>query len=98
MPPIFWAVAITEGMQLVEKMIVAAIINRTVWIIDPLCRSGDMKKRPRRIGLSVGSRRFDSRSRPRDRVHCGIGTRSGCNGDECESTKRLRGESGKWNY
>src|SRR2546421_9049349 len=42
-PPIFGAAAIAEGMQLIEEVVPAAMINWAVRIVDPLGGGGDVE-------------------------------------------------------
>jgi hypothetical protein len=53
MAPVSWAGAIAERVQLIEKVVIAFVINRTVWIVHPLGRGSDVELRMRWVGLGT---------------------------------------------
>ena len=52
--PILGAIAVTEGIQLIEKVIVAVVIDRAIWIVHPLGRRNNVEDRAR--GICLGAR------------------------------------------
>lgn len=53
--PVFWAVALAEGVELIKEVIPAVVVNRAVGVVHPLGGSDDVEGGIPRIGL--GARR-----------------------------------------
>src|SRR5262249_14150027 len=57
--PVFGAVTVAEGMELIEEMVVTFVKERAVRIVNPLGGSSDVKDGASRVGLSAWYRGLD---------------------------------------